>query len=381
MTAELREKWQYCNTMFMVLSYIIEKITGTWLGHFFRERIWVPLEMHSTFLSLADAQRGAKKGGPKLAVGYVWNNNTKAYHPEPYMDDPVISGAGNIISNVVDYAKYMRAMLTMDKTILSEEAYYELRTPRALSAPEYNHSFDNLPWTGPVMYGLAWEVTIYRGYEIFMHDGGITGFGVLMAYIPKLRSGVGIALMANTYGSSHAVTLVLLVGLIDEMLAVPEDDRVDVVGAMDDLFNKQAVGREPDKARKTIYPNAPRGSSLPPPLPLGDYTGEYCDDGYRCLTVILQAASSTPLTWIAAEKVLHVEVSDKAWRHSITLEHVNGNYFLAWLHDMFGNGTVVGVAAAEFQVGVDGKVGRFGIDYESAMGNELIWFEKRFLPL
>jgi CubicO group peptidase (beta-lactamase class C family) len=35
LTAEIRQKWQYCNMMFSVLSLIIEKLSGKWLGTFF----------------------------------------------------------------------------------------------------------------------------------------------------------------------------------------------------------------------------------------------------------------------------------------------------------------------------------------------------------
>ena len=53
LTAEPRVRFQYCNMMYVVASYIIETLEGVWLGDFLKERIWTPLGMKST-VSLQD---------------------------------------------------------------------------------------------------------------------------------------------------------------------------------------------------------------------------------------------------------------------------------------------------------------------------------------
>jgi CubicO group peptidase (beta-lactamase class C family) len=375
MTAELREKWQYCNMMFMVVSHVIERITGRWLGDVFRERIWGPLGMHSTFLSLADAREAAGKGGPQLAVGYAWDDDRKVYRRKEYTDVPIISGAGNTISNVIDYAKYMRAMLAMDDTILSEKSYRELRTPRALAAAEYNHS---RIVTGPSTYSLAWDISVYRGYEIFAHSGSIGGFGAQMAYIPELGDSVGLSLMTNTASQGNMVAQILMVALIDDMLGVSEADRVDLVSEFDELLEKRRAEQDPEKARRSKYPTAPGPKdSLPTPVPLGNFVGEYWNDGYQNITLALVEASSTPLAQRVTGKVLHLEALNRALPHTITFEHVTGSYFLGWGYEVNGGeSTLVNAVRVEFEVGVDGKAERVGIEYEAAM-EELIWFDRR----
>lgn len=377
MTRELREEWQYCNMMFIMVSYVIEKLTDMWLGDFFSKHIWAPLGMHSTFLSLSDAQRAGKNGGPKLAVGYAWNNDTQEYISTPYIDSPIVSGAGNTISNVLDYAKYMRAMLSMNETILSKRSYYELRTPRVISGSNEGSPAPPV-WTGPEMYGLGWQMSVYRGYEVFSHGGSITGFGVQMAYIPELKNGVGLSLMANGDAMSGFVTGVLAFELVDEMLEVPEEDRIDFVEEFDAGIRHFLDELRPDRARKRIYPDAPTSEdALPLPLPLKAYTGEYWNDGYQNLTVSLLDANSTTLKWTTAEKVLHIDVLARLWHYTVTFEHVSGNYFLAWLQDASGIVIETSVRAAEFKVGVDGNVQGLGLSYEPSMGKELIWFSKR----
>jgi CubicO group peptidase (beta-lactamase class C family) len=372
MTAELREKWQYCNMMFMVMSYVVEKMTGNWLGDVFRKRIWAPLGMHSTFLGLPDARRAM--GDQKLAVGYTWDDDTKSYRTERYFDSPIISGAGNVISNVLDYAKYMRAMLTMDETILSEKSYRELRTPRGFSAAEYNRT---RVLTGPSTYSLAWDISIHRSYEVFSHGGAIGGFGVHMAYVPELRNGVGLSLMTNSVVKGNAVAQILMFELIDDMIGMPEADRVDQVGEFDERFEEQRRDLQPERARKSNYPDAPGPErSLPPPVPLENYAGCYWNDGYRNITVALVDASTTRLNWTAADKVLRIEVLDKVLSYIVALEHVTGNYFLGWSYEAYGGRSPISVGRVEFQIGVDGKAESIGIEYEPSLEKDLIWFDR-----
>lgn len=52
LSAELRTRYQYCNMMYVTAAYVIETLTGFWLGDLLRERIWKPLEMKSTVCGL-----------------------------------------------------------------------------------------------------------------------------------------------------------------------------------------------------------------------------------------------------------------------------------------------------------------------------------------
>src|SRR6202000_2739223 len=103
---------------------------------------------------------------------------------------------------------------------------------------------------------------------------------------------------------------------------------------------------------------------------LADYTGDYWNDGYRNLTVALVDASSTPLARRGGGKILHIEVLNKVWQYTITLEHITGNYFLGWGYETNGGGILDSIVRVEFQVGVDGKAEKLGIEYEPAMEDE-----------
>ena len=152
MTAELRSRFQYCNMMYIAISHLIETWTGMWLGDFLRRRIYEPLNMASTFFSLRDAQKAAASGGPSLATPYYWTNRTKQYHSIPWLDAPQLSGCGAMISNVLDYAKWLRCMISMSAP-LSPASHQTLRSPRILRVRSrqnrlVSEDLQHTPWAG-----------------------------------------------------------------------------------------------------------------------------------------------------------------------------------------------------------------------------------------
>ena len=263
-TAEIRTRFQYCNMMYIVMSHFIEKWTGMWLGDFLRTRIYEPLGMTSTFFSLSDAQKAAASGGPSLATPYHWTNQTKQYHSLPWLDAPQESGCGATISNVLDYTKWLRSMMTMSAP-LSPAAHHTLRLPRSIIGlvPELPAGF-----RGSDEYALGWMVSNYRGEVMIWHTGVLPGFTTIMMYFPRLQW--GLTMMAN--GGVGGAIQVLVFKMIDDMLKVPEQDRYDWTPT---LALRELVALETLKnARNLLYPDAPKGKdSIRLSLPLKSYAG------------------------------------------------------------------------------------------------------------
>jgi hypothetical protein len=86
------------------------------------------------------------------------------------MDMSISTGAGAIISNVVDYSKWLRSLLQRTGP-LSSTSIDALLEPRTLILGEQ-------PCTvGPHAYALGWSTGTYRGYTYFEHGGDIEAFG------------------------------------------------------------------------------------------------------------------------------------------------------------------------------------------------------------
>jgi beta-lactamase family protein/uncharacterized protein DUF3471 len=372
LTAEIRQKWQYCNMMFVTLSHVIEKITESWLGDYLRKSIWNPLGMDFTFFSIDDALEAPTRNSlAVMSTPYFWDNESQVFVPEKYLNDTSVSGAGSVISSVLDYALYLRAMLNQDTQLLSVQSYDELRTPRSF-IPGPPVSMPELTFTS---YSLAWVSGSWRGMQVYEHSGSVTGYGAYMAYIPE--KDYGFAIMANSDDTSNIVASLLAWELYDRLAGVPQNERRDRSELMKaDLRRKQA---ELQNSIKRLCPNLPK-TLLPPSLALGEYAGNFYNEGYGLLELELVNISSidNPRHLITSDQVLHIEVRDKTWEHIINLEHVNGDYFIAWFHspqkgqDMFTDANL-----AEFRVGPDSKVTSFGLVYDGAMGKDKIWFKRQ----
>jgi len=224
LAAELRTKFQYCNTMYAAASHAFETVTGEWLGTTFKETIWEPLGMYNTFFTLQDAQNAVDSGAAKLARGYFWEDGGEGakgeYAPQPYVDFPEASGAGCMISNVLDYAEWLKA-LTNCSAPLNEKVLSAMVTPRTIMERKAD------PWDGVMTYALGWALNTYRGEIVILHTGGLVGFATYLLYLPNRKW--GIVLMANTTPTSgHKFHEGLVMALLDDLLEVPSDRRYDV---------------------------------------------------------------------------------------------------------------------------------------------------------
>ena len=165
---------------------------------------------NSKYFSTSAAQDGPED----LAQGYVYIDSE--YRKVPYMNLTLTSGAGSVISNVLDYSKWLKVLISRAAP-LSKAGHEAIRTPRSFDLHE------GTPFTGPLAYTLGWDTGVYHGYEFFMHYGGMEAFGALVIFFPALK--YGISSFGNTAVTANWVEEKLAWHLIDEKIGVPISDR------------------------------------------------------------------------------------------------------------------------------------------------------------
>ena len=354
-----------------------------WLGDFLFDRIWKPLGMLNTYFSLEDAEAAVPTVNATLARGYMWVNSTQEFAEVPYIDESVASGAGAVISNVLDYAKWLQCMMTKSPP-LSRAGHIAVRTPRInIVSP----TGEMPPFTGSASYGLGWQLVIYRGEPIISHDGGLIGFGALMAYLPRRQWGV--TMMGNTAATSNFAQQVLIFQLMDDLLSTPNSERFNWTAVYEKMTKEQDY--KVHHADERLYPDAPKGKeALPLSLPLISYTGLYSNPGYRNINLTLVDKNDTfSLTDPSVSEhgsILHADVFDRTWPQIINLHHISGEYFKVHARFAFVANTSEEFAdyvpgyeqmiPAEFRIGANGQVTEMGIGIESQMGQRKIWFRK-----
>jgi CubicO group peptidase (beta-lactamase class C family) len=259
--------YQYCNIMYVVATHIIETLSGRWIGDFLREKIWRPLGMEETFFGNADVEEHGVLD--RFAKGYRWDEDASRYVEVPWPVQPEGAGAGEMISTVCDYARFLRCMI-LKSGPFSGEGHEELVRPRMIVGE------DPRPFHSHALYALGWEVETYHGETVIGHGGSTCGFGSSMLYLPRLRWGVVV--FGNSDGA-YVTNLKICWTMIDDLLDVPVEKRFDW-----DEFGREDEEEQECKTREELYPKIPE-ITVPLTLPLEAYAGSYWQEGWGTLVV------------------------------------------------------------------------------------------------
>jgi CubicO group peptidase (beta-lactamase class C family) len=151
---ETGARYQYSNSGYNLLGFIIETISGKSYWDFMRERIFKPLGMNAT------ADRDPKYIIPRRATGYEWENGALVGRDYDLTD---VFSAGAIVSTVEDLAKWDAAW--RNDTLLKKASRTQAWTPATLN--------DGKPYP----YGFGWRISEVRGHRLVAHSGQTAGFG------------------------------------------------------------------------------------------------------------------------------------------------------------------------------------------------------------
>ncbi|CAI7671999.1 unnamed protein product [Penicillium viridicatum] len=353
-----RTTFSYNNNMYMVISHALEQIEGRTLGETLKKRIWDPLGMDDTYFSVTDVSRDPSLG-PRLVQGYTWDPGTDTYIAEPYMNDVAVTGAGAMVSSVLEYTKWLRAMIYQKGTI-SPQGRAELLKPRTIIT-----NWDELVGPPPApchLYALGWFVDSYRGEPFYWHSGSWPGFGIMVGFLPS--KGFGFAMMGNTTNSRNAQVEIYM-HLLDRIFG---GSGTPCSGGQATEAENRKIGAKSgcvEEAIKRLYP------SLPDPvvshsLPLDQYAGKYENPAYGSITLFL------------GNGCLVADLLDRAVPSLITLTHVSGEFFVAHYYQPKKIGSLSDYYATEFIVGSNGIATAMGMDVEPALHGEKMWFDRKY---
>ncbi|KAK8069331.1 hypothetical protein PG994_005947 [Apiospora phragmitis] len=371
MVHEPRVEFRYCNLMFMVASHVLQTLTGRWLGTTLREGLWRPLGMNATYFSLEDAQAAPEH----LAMGYWWDyssssssdsskkKNGGGFGEVPFAGLDGASGAGAVVSTVLDYAKWIRC-LANEAEPLSKAAHAAIKTPRMTPVGT------GKGWDGPGSYALGWMVNPYKGHTIYNHGGGMEGYGTEVFFLPDL--GYGVVTMANTAMTSNFAGRTLAWKLINDKLGVAEEDRYDWAAAQE-VYSGHIVKLR--FAVDRLYPERTE-QPLPPTLPLQKYAGTYYHPAYQNLTVEVDEGTSSGSRQ-SSKPQLKASRANAVWEVSYEFEHVSGEYWAVFIDLKNTPNWLSGqVAKAEFRLGPDGWADELVIEYMEDGTEGVITYER-----
>lgn len=154
-------KFSYSNSNYVLLGYILEKITGQSYGEALKKRITSKIGLKDTYIGRGKAHASKNES---LSFRYI-----KDWEPETETDLSIAAGAGAILSTPTDLTKFITALFNLK--LISQESLDQMKAMQ----------------NG---YGMGMESYSADGKILYGHTGGIDEFHSLAFYEPQEKLAV-----------------------------------------------------------------------------------------------------------------------------------------------------------------------------------------------
>lgn len=271
-TATVREKWQYNNFMYLALGEIDEQLTGkTWETNI-KEKIFAPLGMTRSNLTIKDLA-----ADPNASLGYGLKKDSIVKKMEYYN----ISGmgpAGAIHSSVNEMANWVITWLNDGKFNGKEVIPASFRAEAVSSQAIIDGALPSkeIPGLHFSNYGFGWMLASYKGHYRVEHGGNIDGFSANTAFFPT--DSIGIIVLTNQ-NASFAPGLIRNT-IADKVLGLKFYDWSDF---MKKRLAKAKITKDATENKEATKTEKPATHDLK------DYIGNYNNPGYGTIKIYLEA--------------------------------------------------------------------------------------------
>ena len=166
-------RFQYCNTNYVLLALIVEKVTGQDFPTYMKDSVFVPLGMNDTYIF---SIRDTAKYIPSYKYNFVPYNIEKL---------DCVYGDKNVYSTPRDILQWDKALYA--NTFVNQETQLLAYTP-----------FSN-ERAGTHNYGLGWRLFTYPYYTLPYHNGWWHGNNAVFTRL--IKDSATIIVLGNRYNS------------------------------------------------------------------------------------------------------------------------------------------------------------------------------------
>ncbi len=202
------EKFFYLNEGYVILGYIIEKLSGMGYEEYVRRNILEPLKMRRTFFRKEELEKEEDKATPYIITSK--GEIVRSSYPFGLKAD------GGLLSNVIDLLNYAMLYINRgvfeDMRLISEESILEMekeriKRPLGIFDEEY--------------YGYGWVIVPdFLGKRLIWHSGSVLVSTAFLGYIPSER--IAVAILAN--GSGYPLSFLGMYALALALNKDPEKE-------------------------------------------------------------------------------------------------------------------------------------------------------------
>jgi CubicO group peptidase (beta-lactamase class C family) len=202
------EKEDYSNTAYVLLGYIIERLTNSTYGEQLNRRILKKIGLKNTY---AGGRINPSKGE---AFAYTFAGS-KWHQVSKNTDLSNAAGAGAIVSTTADINLFLAALF--DKKLLGEESLQIMTAPLNVTGNDTAKGLSRMLFNNRTKVG-------------FTYDGSVDAFGSVYFYVPADKLGVSITSNGQNYpfGETFWTVMRILYGAPATIpsfkpVALPED--------------------------------------------------------------------------------------------------------------------------------------------------------------
>ncbi|MDA2931506.1 serine hydrolase [Acidobacteria bacterium AH-259-O06] len=268
LSADLRERFQYNNLMFMTAGFLAGQLTSQTWEQVMRERLFEPLGMMRTNVSVAQSQKD-----DDFAYPYR-RNDEQEIERIPFRPIDLIGPAGSVNSSVNEMSRWLlfnlRSGRVDDQQLINPATLADIQSPHMTTGQTPDR-----PEISQSTYGMGWRIDTYRGHRRIGHGGGIDGFITSVMFFPD--DDLGLVSFNN---SQSGISSLINQHAADRILGL---ESIDWLGEDKEKREKRLKVEEEGKKRK----EATKVPGTQPSHPLSAYTGDYQHPGYGTLKITL----------------------------------------------------------------------------------------------
>ncbi len=191
LTAEPGNRFQYSNTNYQILAYLLEVLDGESYEVIIQKRIFDKLAMRNSFAPTLTAEIQHPSQGYLFSFGEV--------QPSEVKQGRVTIAQGRLNASIEDLSIYLNDLLSDESLLVSKEAKQKI-----LFLDKNQSGYG---------YGFGWFVSQKEGHRFVFHMGRSFGYESVVLFSPELDIGVVVVSNAHSgFGSNNVSALLRGIG-------------------------------------------------------------------------------------------------------------------------------------------------------------------------
>jgi len=188
------KRYGYQNTVFNIISEVIESATNKRYNDLLKQRLIQPLGMKDVSFSKIKLQSTKDHVNPHIKRNGKW---TPTIVRETYYN---VQAAAGINASVHDMALWVKGLLCSMPTIIPSDVVEEICKP-LVRTPKEKRKYNWKNRLRSASYGMGWRIFDYAGHSMIYHGGGLHGYRSQLAFLPKHKIGI-IVLQNAQFGNN-----------------------------------------------------------------------------------------------------------------------------------------------------------------------------------